>query len=216
MWVRVIVWKRERERDRQTDRDITLKKVKYFNAECNNNNNNDNIKAKIDKTRQNTKWRLYGDGDEKVHHILSEWNKLAQREDKTKHDWVGKVIHREVCKKLKFDNTHMVHAQTRIHLGEWDAQNSVWIWDTKGFTLSRLEDQTKWQLTNMNKQINNKKRTWLCRPSWAPSCYGDIFYHTPKMDSSNLNIFSELSLLGENNFSFLTRHLTDRLQAENG
>ena len=30
------------------------------------------------------------------------------------------------------------------------------------------------------------------------------------------NIFAELSLLGEDNFSFLTRHLTDRLQAENG
>ena len=28
-------------------------------------------------------------------------------------------------------------------------------------------------------------------------CYGDISYHTPKMDSSNLNIFSELSSLGE-------------------
>ena len=40
-------------------------------------------------------------------------------------------------------------------------------------------------------------------------CYGDISYHTPNMDSSNLNIFSELSSLGEVNFSFLTRHLTD-------
>ena len=41
-------------------------------------------------------------------------------------------------------------------------------------------------------------------------CYGDISYHTPKMDSSNLNIFAELSSLGEGNFSFLTRHLTSR------
>ena len=48
------------------------------------------------------------------------------------------------------------------------------------------------------------------------NCYGYISYHTPKMDSSNLNIFAELSSLGEDNFSFLTRHLTDRLQAENG
>ena len=45
---------------------------------------------------------------------------------------------------------------------------------------------------------------------------GDISDHTLKMDSSNLNIFTELSLLGEDNFSFLSRHLTDRLQAENG
>ena len=32
-------------------------------------------------------------------------------------------------------------------------------------------------------------------------CYGDISYHTPNMDSSNLNIFSELSSLGGDNFS---------------
>ena len=36
------------------------------------------------------------------------------------------------------------------------------------------------------------------------------------MDSYNLNIFSELSPLGGDNFSFLTRHLTDGLQAEHG
>ena len=49
-----------------------------------------------------------------------------------------------------------------------------------------------------------------------PICYGDISYHTPKMDSSNLNIFSELSSLGGDNFSFLTGHFTDGLQAEHG
>ena len=32
-------------------------------------------------------------------------------------------------------------------------------------------------------------------------CYGDISYHTPKIDSSNLNIFAELSSLGEINSS---------------
>ena len=49
-----------------------------------------------------------------------------------------------------------------------------------------------------------------------PICYGDISYHTPKKDSSNLNIFFVLSSLGRHNFSFLTRHLTDGLQAEHG
>ena len=32
----------------------------------------------------------------------SECSKLAQKEYNTKHDWVGKVIHMELCKKLKF------------------------------------------------------------------------------------------------------------------
>ena len=39
------------------------------------------IKAGIDKLQQNSKYRLCGD------------SKLAQKEYKTRHDWVGKVIH---------------------------------------------------------------------------------------------------------------------------
>ena len=40
-----------------------------------------------------------------INHIISEWNKFAQ-EYKTKHDWVGKVIHWELCKEFKFDYTN--------------------------------------------------------------------------------------------------------------
>ena len=60
------------------------------------------IKAKIDKTQQNSKCRMCGEKAETVNHIISECSKLAQKECKTKHDWVGKVIHWELCKKLNF------------------------------------------------------------------------------------------------------------------
>ena len=36
--------------------------------------------------------------------MISECSKLVQKEYKTRHDWVGKVIHWELCKKLKFDH----------------------------------------------------------------------------------------------------------------
>ena len=62
------------------------------------------IKARIDKTQQNSKCRLCGDRDETINHIISECNKLAQKEYNSRHDWVGKVIHKEMCKKLKFDH----------------------------------------------------------------------------------------------------------------
>ena len=52
------------------------------------------IKARIDKTQQNSKCRLYGDWDEMNNHI-SECSKLAPKEYKTRHDWVSKGIHRE-------------------------------------------------------------------------------------------------------------------------
>ena len=35
--------------------------------------------------------------------IISEYSKLAPKEYKAKNDWVGKVIHWEMCKKFKSD-----------------------------------------------------------------------------------------------------------------
>ena len=64
------------------------------------------IKAKIDKTKQNSKFRLSAEKDETITHIISEFSKLAQKEYKTRHDWVGKGIHWEMCKKLEFDHTN--------------------------------------------------------------------------------------------------------------
>ena len=58
----------------------------------NNNNNNNRIKARIDKTQQNSRWRLCGDRDETINHMINESGKLAQKEYKIRHDWVGKVI----------------------------------------------------------------------------------------------------------------------------
>ena len=83
----------------------------------NNKNNNTNnairikakiyikyIKAKIDKTQQNSKCRLCGDIDEMINCIIRERSKLEQKEYKTWHERLRKVIHWELCKKLEFDH----------------------------------------------------------------------------------------------------------------
>ena len=62
--------------------------------------------SRIDKTQQNSKDRLCGDRDETINHIISECSKLAQKKYKTRHEWVGKVIQWEMCKKFKFDHTN--------------------------------------------------------------------------------------------------------------
>ena len=59
----------------------------------------------MDYTQQNAKWRLCGEKDETTNLIKREFFKLAQKQYKTQHDWVGKVIHLELRKKLKFDHT---------------------------------------------------------------------------------------------------------------
>ena len=70
------------------------------------------IKARIDKSQQNSKCRLCGDRDEIINPIISECSKLAHLEYKARHDGVGKVIHWEMCKKFKFD-----------HMNEWYMHN---------------------------------------------------------------------------------------------
>ena len=62
-----------------------------------------------------------------MNHIISECRKLAQKEYKARHDWVGKVIHREMCKNFKFDhaNKWYMHNPTPVlenytHQVLWD------------------------------------------------------------------------------------------------
>ena len=49
---------------------------------------------------------LCGDRGETINHIISECSKLIQREYNARHDCVGKLIHWDICKKLKFDHTN--------------------------------------------------------------------------------------------------------------
>ena len=37
--------------------------------------------------------------------MIMESSKLAQKECRNKHDSVGKLIHRELCKRMKFDHS---------------------------------------------------------------------------------------------------------------
>ena len=85
------------------------------------------IKARINKMQQNSKCRLCGDRDETINHIINESSKLALKEYKTRYDCVAKVIHSEMCKKLKFNYTNKWY----IHNPESDLQNDTHklLWD---------------------------------------------------------------------------------------
>ena len=63
------------------------------------------VKVKIDNMQQNNKCWWCGEIGEIVNHPVSECSKLKQKEYKTRHDKVVKVIHREVCRGLTFDYT---------------------------------------------------------------------------------------------------------------
>ena len=87
------------------------------------------IKARIDKTQQNSKCRLCGDRDEAINHIISECSKLALKEYKTRYDWVGKVIHWKMCKKFKFDHTNKWYMHKPAPVLENDTHKLLWDFD---------------------------------------------------------------------------------------
>ena len=86
-WKGIRKWNPERESE-------SLQKAAQNNAVKTNY-----IKTKLDKTQQNSKCILRSERDKTINHIISEGSKLAQKEYKTWYDWVGKVLHWELCKK---------------------------------------------------------------------------------------------------------------------
>ena len=98
----------------------------------NNTIRTNQIKVRIDKTQQNSKCRLCGDRNETINHIISECSQLAKMEYKTRHDWAGKVIHWEVCKKFKFDHTNKWYMHSAAPLLENDTQNPIGLWYANG------------------------------------------------------------------------------------
>ena len=83
------------------------------------------IKARIDKTQQNSKCKLCGDRHETINHIINECSKLAQREYKVRHDWVGN-IHREMCRKFQFDHTNKWYMHNPAPVLENDSHKLLW------------------------------------------------------------------------------------------
>ena len=89
--------------------------------------------------------------NETIHHIKSKSSKLSQKKYKTRHDWVGNVIHREMCKKFKFDHTNKWYTHNPAFVLENDTYKLLWDFDkqTDHLISARRPDL---------KIINKKKR----------------------------------------------------------
>ena len=121
------------------------------------------IKARIDKTQQNSKCRLCGDRDGTIYHIISEYSKLAQKEYKARYNWVGKVIHWEMCKKFKFDHANKWYMHNPAPVLENDTHKLLWDFDIKTDHLisARRPDRI---IINKKKKKENLQNCRLCCP----------------------------------------------------
>ena len=112
------------------------------------------IKARIDKTQQKSKWSLCGDRDETINHIISECSKLVQKEYKSRLDWVGKVIHWEMCKKFKFDHADKWYIHNPAPVIENDTHKNLWDFDIQ---TDHLISARRPDLIIINKKKKKKK-----------------------------------------------------------
>ena len=92
--------------------------------------------------QQNSKYRQCGDRDKIISLIISECSKLAQRDYKTRHNWVGKVIHWEMCTKFKFDHSNKWYMHNPPTVLENDTHILLWDFEIKTYhlTLARRSD----------------------------------------------------------------------------
>ena len=82
------------------------------------------------------------DNDETINHI-SKCKKLAQNEQKNRHNWMGKLIHLELCKKLKFHQTNKWY----LNKPESVLKNEMYkiLWDYEIRKISKLADCNRGQ-----------------------------------------------------------------------
>ena len=69
---------------------------------------------------------LCRDTDEMISHIISKCSKLVQKEYNIRHDWVGMVIHWELCKKLKFDHANKRYMYKLESIREKETHKILW------------------------------------------------------------------------------------------
>ena len=81
--------------------------------------------------------------DEMGNHNVSEYNKLIQKEYKSRHNWVEKMFHLELCKTLKFDHANKWYTYKKTEsVLENEMHKIFWDLRYKQITQYQLEDQT--------------------------------------------------------------------------
>ena len=131
-----------------------------------NNNRTNHSKARIDKTQQSSKCRLCSDRNETINHIISECSKLAQKEYKVRHDWVGKVIHWEMCKKLKLDHANKWYMHNPAPVLENDTLKLLWDFDIQTDHLISARRPDFIIIKKKKKKKENLQNCGLSGPGW--------------------------------------------------
>ena len=100
--------------------------------------------GKIDKSEEQTKCRMCSKADEEINYIVRECPKLAQKEYKRIHDWIGRRIHWKICR------ANGIHVKSRWYEHQTEAvienDSCKLLWDfsvqKKHFITARRPDMS--------------------------------------------------------------------------
>ena len=98
-----------------------------------------------------------------MNHIIRKYRKLAQKGYKTRHDWVGKVIHWEMCKKFKFDHTNKGYMYNPASILENEIHKLLWDFDIQTDHLISARRPDRIIINNNKKRELAKLFTLLSR-----------------------------------------------------
>ena len=103
-----------------------------------------------------------------INHIINECSKLAQREYQARHDWVGKVIHWEMCKKFKFDHTNKWYMHNPAPVLENASHKLLWDFNiqTDHWIPARRPDLIIINKKKKKKKKENLQNSRLGCPGW--------------------------------------------------
>ena len=123
------------------------------------------MKGKMDKSQQNSKCRKCGDRYETINHI-SLGSRFAQKEYKTRHDWVRKVIHWELCLKFKFNPTNKRYIYNPESVLENEMHKLLWEFEIKTDHPISARRPDLVIVKNKKRKKENLPNSGLCRSGW--------------------------------------------------
>ena len=88
-------------------------------------------------------------------HIINKYSKLVLDKYKTRHDWVSKVIYRELCKKFKFDHMIKWYVYNPESLVENEMHKLLWDFEIQTDSLISSKQSV---LIIINKKRKKKKK----------------------------------------------------------
>ena len=119
--------------------------------------------------------------------ILSECSKFAQKEYKSRHDWVSKGIHWRLCKKFKFDHTNKCYMHNPTSVLENDTYKLLCGFDIQ---TDHLISVRRPDLIIIKNKKENLQNYGLYNPGWPQSKMEEI-----EKKDKYLNLARELKKL---------------------